>query len=161
MSDSPAAILFDAAGNPVTVTNDAGVYRVEIQGKVQSIGAIPPPSTNAAQIDADTPLIVGSHDTTFSIPSGETFYLQQITAGNEDPTKGAVVTVLFDDGAEHVIARVFTNGESISIGYPDLKEARDGTALLGGAGTTDIIVRREKFSGSNIAIDAQVLGYTV
>jgi hypothetical protein len=159
-SNAWPVVLYDGSGNAVTITNDAGVYRVEIQGKVQTIGAVPPPATTPVQINADTPLTVGSSDTTFVIPNGETFHLQQITAGNEDPTKGAVVTVLFDDGAEHVIARVYTNGETITIGYPDISKAQDGTALLGGAGTTNIIVRREKYTGTNIAIDGQVLGYT-
>lgn len=152
--------MYDGAGNPVTITNDAGVYRVEITGKVQTVGAIPPPSTSPVQVSADTPLTVGSHDTSFLIPSGESFYLQSVTAGNEDPTKGAVTEVIYDDGAEHIIERVYTSGQSIQIGFPDLSTARDGTALVG-TGTETIIVRRVKYSGSNIAIDSEIRGYTV
>lgn len=153
-------VLYDAAGNAVTVTEDAGVYRVEINGKVSVVGALPPPSTTAAIIYADTPLSVGTNDTAFVIPNGETFHLQNITCGNEDPTKGASVTVLFDDGTEHVIARVYLGGQTLTIGYSDIALARDGTALVGN-GTNEIIVRRAKFSGSNIAIDAVATGYTV
>lgn len=143
----------------VTVTNDAGINRLEILGKVALTGALPPPATNAAVIFADTPLTVGNDDTTFTIPNGETFHLQEIVAGNEDPTKGAVIEVLFDDGSEHLIARVYINGETIIIPYTDVIEARDGTSLTGN-GSNEIIVRRVKYSGSNIAIDAVVRGYT-
>jgi hypothetical protein len=103
---------------------------------------------------------VGSDDTTFLIPTGETFYLQSFTAGNEDPTKGAVTEVIYDDGSEHLIERVYTNGQTIQIGFPDLSTARDGTVMVG-TGTETIIVRRAKYSGTNIAIDAEIRGYTV
>jgi hypothetical protein len=153
-------VLYDAAGVAVTITDDAGVNRLEISGKVQTVGAIPPPATSPTQINADTPLVVGTDDTTFVIPTGETFYLQSFTAGNEDPTKGAVTEVIYDDGSEHLIERVYTNGQTIQIGFPDLSTARDGTVMVG-TGTETIIVRRVKYSGSNIAIDAEIRGYTV
>lgn len=153
-------VLYDAAGVAVSITDDAGVNRLEISGKVQTVGAIPPPSTNPVRINADTPLSTGSHDTTFTIPTGETFFLQSITAGNEDPTKGAVFEVIYDDGTERLVERVYTNGQTVTIGFPDLDTARDGTTMVG-TGTEVIIVRREKYSGSNIAMDAEVRGYTV
>lgn len=146
----------------VSVTADAGVNRLEIQGKVQSIGAIPPPATTPVVISADTPLTVGTDDTTYVIPDGEIFHLQQITCGNEDPTKGAVVVVLFDDGSEHVIEQVYTAGFTVQAGFADIVEARDGTSLVGNPGGTNVIVvRRQKYSGSDIAIDAEVIGYVV
>lgn len=157
---SPAVILYDSAGNAISSQDDAGVRRLEISGKVSVIGAVPPPATNLAQIFADSPLTVGSHDTSFVIPNGETFHLQEIVAGNEDPTKGAVVEVIYDNGAEHLVARVYTNGETIAIGFSDVEIARDGTPMVGNGAHT-IIVRREKYSGTNIAIDAEVRGYTV
>lgn len=144
------------------ITPDAGVNRLEILGKVSVVGALPPPSTTPVDIFADTPLTVGTDDTTFTVPDGETFHLQAVTAGNEDPTKGAVIEVIFDDGSEHIIERLYTNGETIQISFPDVETARDGTALLGDSGgTSDIIVRRTKYTGTNIAIDAIVTGYTV
>lgn len=159
-ADAWPIVQVDSSGNPATITLDAGVYRQEVVGKVTVVGAQPPPSTTPTQINADTPLTVGSHDTSFTIPNGETFFLQQMVAGNEDPTKGASVEVIFDDGAEHLIARVYTAGETVSIGFSDISEARDGTSLDGN-GSNTIIVRRAKFSGTNIAIDAVVTGYTV
>ena len=159
-SDGWPVVLYDSAGNAISTQLDTGVRRLEIAGKVSVIGAVPPPATNEARINADTPLTVGSHDTTFTIPNGEVFHLQQVTAGNEDPTKGAVIEIIFDDGAEHLIERVYTNGNTISIGFSDISEARDGASLVGN-GTNTIVVRRTKFSGSNIAIDAGVRGYTV
>lgn len=159
-SNAWPVLITSSAGNPVTVSEDASIYRLEVQGKVQTIGAISPPSTNTARINADAPLTAGSHDTSFVIPNGETYHLQQITAGNEDPTKGAVFEIIYDDGTEHVIARVYTAGQTISVGYSDLVQARDGTPLTGN-GSNSIIVRRVKFAGSNIAMDCEVLGYTV
>lgn len=157
-ADAWPQVLVDDSGNAVTVTQDGVVYRLEITGKVSVVGALPPPSTTAVDIFADTPLTVGSHDTTWTIPSGETFRLQNITVGNEDPTKGAVTEIIFDDGTEHVVERVYTTGQSISISFPDETTARDGTTMTGN-GTNTIIVRRAKYSGTNIAIDAVVRGY--
>ena len=152
--------LHNVSGTPVTITNDAGVERLEVQGKVSIVGALPPPGTNQTVINADTPLTVGSDDTDFIIPDGETFRLQSIIAGNEDPTKGASIEVIYDDGSEHLIERVYTAGQTIAVSYSDIAEARDGTPLVGSGTSNSIIVRRAKFTGSNIAIDAVVFGYT-
>jgi len=152
-------IQVDEHGNYATITHDQGVNRQEIAGKVTIVGALPPPSTTLVEIFADTPLTVSTNDTTYVIPTGETFYLQQIVVGNEDPTKGAVIEVLFDDGTEHLIARIYTSGQTLLVGYSDIQTARDGTALLGAVGTSNIIVRRTKYSGTDIAIDAEVRGY--
>lgn len=154
------SLLYDKDGNAVTVSLDAGIRRIEIAGKVTIVGSSPPPATTPAVIIGDTPLVVGSDDTSFVIPDGETFHLQQLTAGNEDPTKGAVITLLFDNGTEHVIERIYVSGSSVSIGFGDVTLARDGTALLGD-GVDTIVLRREKFSGTNIAIDSVARGYTV
>jgi hypothetical protein len=54
------------------------------------------------------------------------------------------------------------NGRTISVGYNDVSESRDGTTMTGNAGGTNtIIVRRAKYAGTNIAIDAVVTGYTL
>lgn len=151
--------LVDPSGNDTTITLDGVVYRQEVQGKVTIVGASAPPATTPVEIDADIPLTVGTHDTSFLIPSGETFHLQTIIAGNEDPTKGASVEVIYDDGTEHVVARVYTSGTTTQIGYSDVNTARNGTSL-DGTGTETIIVRRLKFSGTDIAIDTVVTGYT-
>jgi hypothetical protein len=152
-------IIHDKDGNAVSTMDDEGIRRLEISGKVNVIGSVPPPTTTGFVINGDTPLTVTTHDTTKVIPTGEVFHLQEITSGNEDPTKGAVTEVIYDDGTEHLIERVYTNGETISIGYPNLNVARDGTSCAG-TGTETIIVRRTKYSGSAIAIDAEIRGYT-
>lgn len=153
--------LYDADGNAVTITDDAGVRRVEILGKVVVTGATPPPLTTPAIIFASTPLTVGSDDTDFIIPDGESFFLQEILAGNEDPSKGASVEVIYDNGTEHLVARVYIAGVTVPTGFPDEHTSRDGTEMAGNAGQTfKIIVRRIKFTGSDIAIDAEVRGYT-
>ena len=142
-----------------TITADAGVNRQEIIGKVSVVGAGAPPSTTAQVINADTPLIVTTNDTVFVIPNATTYALQNIIAGNEDPTKGCVVEVIFNDGSEHLIERIYRSGSTQGSSYDDVDIARDGTALLGN-GTNEIIVRRTRYAGSAIAIDAVVTGYT-
>lgn len=155
-------IIIDENGNAYDSQLDAGVRRLEISGKVSVIGSVPPPSTNAAVINADTPLTVGTHDTEFIIPDTETYHLQEVVLGNEDPTKGAKVEVLYFDGTvEHLVARVYTAGFTTFIGYNDVIIARDGTPMTGDGSTKKIIVRRSKYSGSDIAIDAVVRAYTV
>ena len=156
------AILYDYLGNAIHSVNDVGVRRLEINGKVQVVGAIPPPSTTGVNIFADTPLTVSADDTVFVIPDGETFFLQQVIAGNEDPTKGASIEVIYNDATEHLVERVYTNGRTINVGYGDQGLARDLTPMVGNAGGTfTVIVRRLKYTGSALAIDAIVRGYTV
>jgi hypothetical protein len=159
--DAWPTVVTDAAGNAISSQDDAGVRRLEISGKVSVTGASPPPSTLPALIYADTPLVVGTHDTIFVIPDGETYFLQELVSGNEDPTKGAVVEVLYDNGTEHLVARQYISGQTISINEPEDGLARDGTTCVGNVGGTfTIIVRRTKYSGSDIAIDAEARGYT-
>ena len=163
MAKTPATILYNEDGTvAVSTQDDNGVRRVEIAGKVSVTGAIAPPSTTQVLIHADTPLTVGSHDTAYVIPNGETFHLQEIHQGNEDPTKGASVEIIYYDGtAEHLLERVYSAGTTVTIGYPDVAEARDGTSMVGDGSTKTILVRRAKYSGSDIAIDTEVVGYVV
>jgi hypothetical protein len=154
--------LYDEAGNAIDSKLDEGVRRLEVTGLVVVTGASPPEGTGPAVIFADTPLTVSAHDTEYLIPDGEAFHLQELVVGNEDPTKGAVVELIYDNGTEHLIARVYSNGFTLIIGYPSTMVARDGTVLAGNAGQTHkIIVRRSKYSGSAIAIDAVVRGYSI
>ena len=162
-SDAWPVTQVDNVGNPVTVINDAGIYRQAIIGKVAVVGAAPPPSTTEVPIFANVPLVVGTHDTVYTIPNGSIFHLQSIIAGNEDPTKGASVEIIFNnEGTERLVRRVYMAGFSVEFGFADVNESQDGFSLVGNAGgTNQIIVRRAKFSGSNIAINAVVSGYVV
>lgn len=126
---------------------------------VTVVGSVPPEGVDGVSIYADSPLSVGTHDTSYVIPTGETFVLQQFTAGNEDPTKGAKVTILYDDGTEHVIQRGYIAGFTVDFPLPNIDVARDGTPLLG-TGTSTIVIRREKLTAANIEIDAVVRGYS-
>ena len=158
-----ASIIMEG-GTVVSGVDSTGAVKqmaVSSQGaiNVTVVGSVPPDGVEGVSIYADSPLVVGSHDTTYVIPNGEHFVLQQFTAGNEDPTKGAIVTILFDDGTEHVIQRGYLAGFTVDFPLPNIAEARDGTILTGN-GTNTIIVRREKLSGTNIQIDAVVRGYS-
>lgn len=159
-SNAWPTVIYDGSGNPVTITEDAGVYRVEISGKVTVVGASPPPSTNEFFLFADSPLTTGDNTTSKVVPNGETFHLQTFRCGNEDPTKGAVFEIFFNDGTQHLVARFYANGETVEFGFADVTAARDGTVMVGN-GSNTIQVRRAKFSGSNIAMDAVLRGYTV
>jgi len=128
---------------------------------VRVVATAPPAGVDAVIISADTPLTTGTHDTDYVIPNGETFYLQQITGGNEDPSKGAKIEVLYYDGTtEHLVSRDYFNGATHSSTFPDVKFARDGTEMVGDGSTKLIRVRRSKYAGSDIAIDGVVFGYT-
>jgi hypothetical protein len=152
--------------NQILGLNGDGTVRevaVDAEGNLRTATApaAAPENSTPALISADTPLSVGSHDTVFVIPDGEVFHLQRLIASNEDPTKGARITILCDDGvSEHVVFRAYYAGFVVPVELPDTSEARDGTSLFGDGSTKTIILRREKLVGANIEIDAQVQGYT-
>lgn len=128
---------------------------------VRVVSTAPPAGVAATIIAADNPLTVGIHDTDFIIPNGQTFYLQQLVGGNEDHSKGASIEIIYYDGAvERVVHRDYYNGATHSTVFPDISEARDGTVMVGDGSTKLIRIRRAKFSGTNIAIDGEVYGYT-
>lgn len=111
-------------------------------------------------VAADTPLAVDTHDTAYVIPNGVTFHLQQFIIGNEDPTKGARIEIIYYDGTtEHVVMRSYGAGFTVSVPFPNINEARDGTLMAGNGSTKTIIIRRTKLTGTNIEIDATVRGY--
>ena len=172
MSDSPASILFDEYGSPIATVSgvdgvrlgvDTAPIVLAIDQPVLAVSIVPqpiPPGSVGVFIAADNPLIVNTDDTTFTIPSGKTFYLQQIIVGNEDPAKGARVEVLYDDGTERMVARTYTAGETVAVPIANQSVARDGTTMSG-TGSNTIIVRRSKLTGSDLQVDAVVRGYTL
>jgi len=164
--DSPAAVLYTAAGNPVSVLLDDedGNYRLAIAGKIQLAAPQPPPSATKVTIAADTPIeIAADHDTEYIITDGKTFTIQMIAAGAEgDPTeKGSGAEIHYYDGSTyHLIDRLYLTGETIST-YPDTSQARDGTVLTGNGTTKKIVVRRKRYSGVGQEVDVVVRGYEV
>lgn len=156
-----ASTLYDKDGNAVEVTMENGVYRLAVTGLVAVVGQDPPPGTTPVVITADTPLVVSTADTVYVIPDGQTYFLQEIVAGNEDPTKGAVTEVIYDEnGTEHLIGRQYTAGFTEPASQTATGCARDLTKCIGNAGGTfKIIVRRTKYAGSPVAIDAEARGY--
>ena len=135
--------------------------RVDAQGNqnVVVVGSQPPDGVPTTRIFADTPLTVGSHDTAYIIPNGDTFYLQFMSLTNEDPSKGASMEIIYYNGTEHLITRLNSAGFLVSEPFNDLSIARDGTVMVGNGTTFTIILRRLKFSGSDIAIDGFARGY--
>ena len=165
-ADSPAAVLVDGDGNLVNVTEDDGVLRLAILGKVVIAPSPIPDTATAVTIAADTPLVVGAqpsiHSTEYIIPDGEAFTLQQLTAGAEgDPTeKGSKVEVYYFDGTvDHLIERVYVSGFSLSTSYPDVELARDGTPMVGDGSTKKIRIDRIRMSGTAQELDSVVRGF--
>jgi hypothetical protein len=155
----------DASGNPVAVNydSDRGLYLLAISGQVV-VGPPPMPSgATPVNISADTPLNVnGTDDTNYTITNGTTFCLQQLVAGAEDSpvAAGSVVEVIFDDGAEHVVARIYVAGFTNIVSYLDLCKARDGTTLTGN-GTNEIIIRRRRLSNQTLEVEGVLNAYEV
>jgi len=156
----------DESGNARTLMtvedeNQVGLHRLAITGNVAVVVQPPPTGGSLVTIPADNPLTVsGTHDTEYTITSGKSFYIQQLICGAEgDPTeKGSKIEVLFNNGTEHPISRVYITGFSEYFQFPDVNEARDGTSLTGN-GTNKIVVRRIRLSGTSQEIDAVVRGY--
>ncbi len=150
-----------------TINVDAldGKKRVSIEGKISVSPPEPPAAATPVSIAADSPLdVTGTDDTDTEITTGDTFTIQQVTAGAEgDPTeKGAVIRVSYIDGSsvEHVIEQIYLTGQTVQI-FPDTSTARDGTTLLGvaGAGLGVIRIRREQFGGGTRELDVVLRGF--
>lgn len=164
--------ITDTSGTPIATVSgvdgvrlgvDAGPIVLATDQPTLAVSIVPqptPPGAVLVFISADNPLSVNTEDEVYTIPSGKTFYLQQIIVGNEDPAKGARVEVVYDDGTERTVARTYTSGETVSVPIANQSTARDGTAMVGN-GSNTIIVRRTKLTGSNLEVDAIVRGYTL
>ena len=129
---------YDSLGNPITSVADGAGRRlcVDVKGEVSTIPPIPPLGASEFTVSADTPLsITGTHDTEYVVTTGKAVRIQQISAGAEgDPTeKGNKVEVIFNDGTEHLVERVYITGFTQSGIYPNTSKARDGTPITGNA----------------------------
>lgn len=149
----------------ILVDDEDDLRRLAIQGKISISAPTPPAAATPVSIAADTPLdVTGTETTDFEITTGETFTIQQITAGAEgDPTeKGAVIRVSYLDsgGTSHIIEQIYLTGQTVQI-FPDTSEARDGTALVGfaGAGNGTIRIEREQFGGGTRELDVVLRGF--
>lgn len=138
-----------------------GIRRLAIDGKVSISPPPPPAGTTEVIMSADNPLSMnGTHNTEYIIGTGKTFHIQQITCGAEgDPNeKGSKVEIIFHNGTEHIVERIYVVGFTQFGIYPDTAEARDGTKLIGN-GTNKIIIRRNRLGGNTLEVDAVVRGY--
>jgi hypothetical protein len=139
------------------------IQRLAITGKVSVQIPPPPPGATAVSVAADTPLdVFTSEDTDYVITTSKTFHIQQIIVGAEgDPgEKGSKIEVFFDDGAEHLVDRIYVQGTSLFGNYPDTSQSRDGTAITGN-GTNKIIIRRSRLGGAALEIDSVIRGYEI
>jgi hypothetical protein len=164
--DKVSAELVDSGGNPVSVIFDGTHYLLKMSGQVVVAAPPLPSGATAIAVAADNPLSLtggtSPHDTTYTIANGQTFYLQQFVAGCEgDPTSnGSKAEIIFDDGAEHVVDRIYVDGFTNYVAYNDVCTARDGTTMVGN-GSNTIIVRRTRMSASGQEVDAVARGYEV
>jgi hypothetical protein len=166
--DSVSAELVDTAGNPVTVAydSDRGVYLLSISGQVVVAPPAIPSGATPVTVENNDPLnLTGGaspDDETYTITNGTTFYVTQFIAGGEsNPTAaGSVVEIYFDDGTEHLVSRIYINGNTASLSFNCLCEARDGTTLTGN-GTNTMIVRRRRLSNAASEVEGVLYGYEV
>jgi hypothetical protein len=139
------------------------IHRLAVSAKVSITPPQPPASAIPIQINADTPLNVSSTITSsYLIPSGSVFHMQQVTAGSEgDPNeKGSKVEVYYSSSisGEKIIERIYINGFSQFGSYPDTAFTRDGTAMSG-SNSGRIIVKRIRLGGQSLEIDCVVRGF--
>ena len=138
------------------------LYRLGVAAKVTIVPPTAPAIATPVQINADEPLEVASLSTSsYGIPNGKVFHLQQITAGSEgDPNeKGSKVEVSYSSSlGDKIIERIYINGFSQFGSYPDTSFSRDGTAMSGSNGGK-IVVKRRRLGGSALEIDCVVRGY--
>jgi hypothetical protein len=143
-----------------------GLYRLAITGKVSVQVSPPPQGGTKVTYYADNPLSVSQaispHDTVFVIPDGQQLVIQQIIAGcqGDSSADGSKCEVVFDDGTEHLVDRIYVMGETQFGNYPDTSEARDGTVIVGN-GTNELILRRSRLSNSSQEVDLVVRGYLI
>jgi hypothetical protein len=139
------------------------IRRLQIAGKVTLTAPVPPPSTTAVTVSANSPLsITTDHTTEYIITNGKTLYIQQIACGSEGDTseRGSAVEVSYFDGTtEHLVERIYINGFTQYGVLPDTSTARDGTVMTGNGTTKTLRVKRRRLSGSSQEVDAVVRGY--
>jgi hypothetical protein len=140
--------------------------RLQMSGHVVLAPSTPPSGATPVTLINDTPLELTSaaspSDVSRVITNGTTFYVQHVVAGAaaSPVAAGSVIEVIFDDGTEHIVARAYVQGFTNIVTYPDLCEARDGTALTGN-GTNTIIVRRRRLSAQALELEGVLTGYEV
>ncbi len=146
-----------------TVARDQqdGKFRLSIEGKVTTSLPSPPQDATQVTIAADDPLEVqGSEDTEYIIPNGTTFHIQQVIAGAQgDPNEtGSKIEIIYNDGVENLIERLYVVGFTEFGNYPDTSTTRNGKKLEGN-GTNKIVIRRDRIGGNALEVDAVVRGY--
>jgi hypothetical protein len=165
MTESRAAILYDNTGQyPVGVSVNGTEYRLLVDAKAILTPPKPPDGATNVTVDASSPLVIGPnpdfHDTDHVIATGDTLYLQYIAAGAQgDPSEaGSKIEVIFNDGTDHIVERIYFTSQTVYVLLDDVCEARDGTVMVGN-GTNYLRVHRERMSNSGQEIDAVVRGY--
>jgi hypothetical protein len=154
----------DIARTPtITVDPGDGKHRIAVDGKFSLSPPAPPSTATPRTISADNPLdVANTHTTDYTIPSGVTFHVTQITFGAEgDPNeKGSKATVSYVDSSdvEHVIERLYFTGFTAQV-FPDTSQARDGTSMTGDGVNTKIRVKRDRLGGAALEVDCVVRGY--
>lgn len=110
---------------------------------------------------------VSSPHTTLSsvLANGADLYLQSVEVGTAgDPSEaGSKVEVFWREGAgptDHIIARVYSIGDTVAFQLPNTHKARDGTVLQGNGSNTYLGITRTRLSTAAKEIDAIVRGYT-
>ena len=92
-------------------------------------------------------------------------HLQLFTVGTEgDPAEaGSKVEIYWREGGgptDHLVERIYIDGETITVAVPSITKARDGTLMTGNGTDTRLVVVRTRTSTPAKEIDFVVRGYT-
>lgn len=138
--------------------------------KVSSQPPKPPPGTTVftlavpdVDLEISAPPTYHEHESAI-IGNALNLILQVFSSGAMgDPSeRGSRVDILWREGAgptDHVVARMYIGGQSLSFILPDVNTARDGAQLLGDGATTKLVIRRYRLSNADSEVDVEVRGY--
>jgi hypothetical protein len=184
MSDSPASILYDNAGNPIGVVDDAGTKRlqVEIAGsaggiptdvrikddtdnvfanvteagslKVDASPVTPTGATSKADIGSAGVPGPGYVEEVYVITNGELLTIQQFSGGGEVSSTGSRIEL------RHRPTGLPASDVLIAVGYANGSsfEQTINQSFLGD-GTAEVVIRRENMTGGTIHITGRWVGY--
>lgn len=156
-------IVYDPCLSAPDVDGERRLETVAI-GDVTIVPARTPDNGESRTIYADTPLEVDDdHTTSYTIPDGKVFFLREVTVGTEShPSEKSlrVDVVYYDGSAEHLVHRVYSSGQTVTIPC-EASTARDGASLVGNGSTKKIRVKRMVLSGRDREMDVVVRGYEV
>lgn len=149
-------VRLEGEGNAVRITDGDGHYAdVTAAGRLQVSQEPPePPVGTTSVIVTEYDDVSTTDDNVYTIPNGETLYIQRLSAGAESGNGGSVAELWYDPNGTGVgmtiIDAVHVDGSSAQ---HDLNSSYEGD------GTRAIRLRRKRYGGGAVEIFARWEGY--